>query len=110
MTGSLVSIVIARSEATKQSRLRFRTGLLRCARNDASGVQAEILRRIIERNVRPQRLRELYVIQKFAGLLRRLERIIGGEHHAIGPSAASVQLSGSAEHMPDVVTTMFFLM
>ena len=48
--------------------------------------------------------------RELARLLRRLERIIGREHHAVLPSAASVQLSGSAEHMPDVVTTIFCLM
>jgi len=55
------------------------------------------------------RLREGDFIQEHPGLLRRLERIICGKHYALMSQWAMVQLSGSAEHMPDVVTRKFSL-
>src|ERR1051326_5627556 len=42
-----------------------------------------MLRSIVEGDVLPRCVRKRYVVHELAGLVRRLERMIGREHHAV---------------------------
>ena len=65
---------------------------------------------IFEADIGAHVIRKRDAVDEVPGFFRLLEWVVGAEHDRSWPSAAMVQFSGSAEHMPDVVTMMFSLM